>query len=224
MVALNGFLYGATGAETYAQVSDVGLCVSSSGYWFQQVWPMRPFLRRGNRGEWDYGLVAQSQMIDHGDETWIYYLASDVGNAAGCPYYTGVATIERDRFGYRVLTVNRDYAAAKARRGRITLKPCVLPDRPDLAVNVSHVTDERTVRLALLDDAGAAIAGFDFADCVPVSAPGVRQRVSWRGGDPATLAGRTVRLSAELYAPDCRYADTDSPRLYAIYTAARNDP
>lgn len=219
MITLHGYLYGAIGTETYAQVADVGLAVSSTGYHFHQVWPFRPFIRRGNRGEWDCGLVAQQALVDTNHETFCYYLASDVGNAAGCRYRLGIGRLGRDRYGYHVLRVYRDYAKPKKRRGEITLKPLTLPAKPKLAVNVSHVTKHRTVRVELRDSkTGRSIPGYTFARCKPVTRDNIRARLQWQRRDPAQLAGRDVTVAIELFSPDCRFAEQHSPRVYAFYS------
>lgn len=223
MMALHGYLYmcyGPNGVETYAQVADVGLAISDTGLWFQDVWPFRPFLRRGDMGRWDCGLVVQGPMLSHGGRTLIYYGSSQVGNAAGNPFRSGLAYFRRDGYGYRVLRVYRDYEAPKERLGVVTLKPQKLPARPAFSVNASHVTKTRTVRLELADERGRALRGYSFADCVPIAREGVRRKVGWRGGRVgAELGGRAVTIRAELHSPDCRYADQHSPRLYAVYTA-----
>ena len=218
IVALHGYLYGATAVETHAQVADVGLAVSSTGIGFKEVWPFRPFIRRGERGRWDCGLVGQCAIVDTDAQTRFYYLASDVGNADGCAYRLGFAYVDQDRYGYRALKVNRDYAEPKDRTGTLTLKPIVLPADPAISVNVSHVTEHRTVQAELLDDSGQAIPGFSFEKCVPVGEAGIRQPITWQGKDVKELAGREVSIRAKLHSPDCRFGDQHSPRLYAIYT------
>jgi|GEM_PF-1828389 len=217
MISLHGYLYGATGAETYAQTADVGLAVSDTGYLFGQVWPFRPFIQRGERGRWDHGLVAQQAMVETNDKTYMYYVASDVGNAAGCHYYLGVAHVDKDRFGYHVLRVFRDYRQPKKRRGEIVLNPITLPGKPKLTVNASHVTKHRTVKIELRDpDTGKVIPGFSFSKCRPVTRDSVRAKVQWEKADVAKLAGREVTIAIELFAPDCQYADQHSPRVYGV--------
>ena len=218
MVALHGFLYGAPMAETHAQVADIGLAVGNSGYGYQQVWPFVPFLRRGNRGEWDCGLVWQCDMAETRERTLFYYGASSVGNAAGCHYRAGVGYIPCDRYAYRALAVFRDYNAPKARRGEFTLRAQTLPDKPALAINVSHVTRRRTVRVELRDASDRPIPGFAFSDGVPVTAEGLRRPVRWRARNVRSLAGQAVKIAVELQSPDCQFGDQDSPRVYALYT------
>lgn len=223
VMALHGYLYmcyGPAGVETYAQVADVGLAISSTGLEFSDVWPFCPVLRRGDRGRWDSGLLVQGPMVQYRDQTRIYYFASDVGNAGGCAYRAGLAWFRRDGYGYRVLKVYRDYEETKERRGILTLKPVALPDKPAFYVNVSHVTKHRTVRLELADDRGRALRGYRFADSLPVTREGVRQPISWKNGRTGSeLAGKQVVIRVELYSPDCQFADQHSPRLYAVYMA-----
>jgi len=224
-MALHGYLYmcyGPAGVETYAQVADVGLALSDTGLAFQDLWPFRPFLRRGDMGRWDCGLLVQGPMLSHGDRTLIYYGSTPVGNAAGCPYRAGLAWFRRDGYAYRVLRVYRDYAAPRERRGVLAFKPQPFPERPALSLNVSHVSSARAVRLELADERGRVLRGYSFADCLPVTREGIRRPVRWRNGRTAAeLAGRRIEIRAELHSPDCRFADLHSPRLYAIYTARR---
>lgn len=218
MIALHGYLYGAVGTETYAQVADVGLAISSTGYHFHQVWPFRPFIRRGNQGDWDCGLVAQKALVDTARETFCYYLASDVGNAGGCHYWLGIGRIGRDRYGYHVLRVFRDYSEPKKRRGEIVMKPLTLPAKPKLAINVSHATKHRTVRVELRDvKTGRAIPGFTFARCKPITRDNTCAKLQWKDKDAAKLAGREVVVAIEIHSPDCQFAEQHSPRVYAFY-------
>lgn len=217
MLALHGYLYGCTGAETFAQTADIGLAVSATGLGFNEVWPFRPFIPRGPRGAWDFGMTAQHAIIEAGDETRFYYSGGDVGNFAS-HYLPGLAYIPRDRYGYRMIRGYRNVEKRPA-RATIALKPITLPEKPALAVNVSHVTPKRTVRIELADESGRAIKGYSFEDCMPVTREGLRRSVTWREGRKAReLGGRTVVVRAELSSPDCGVVYFDSPRLYAVYT------
>ena len=217
VVALNGYLYGCLGSETFAQVADAGLCTSATGVDFKEVWPFRPFIRRGERGTWDFGMIGQREIVDCGDETRFYYIGGSVGNFAST-YLPGYAYVPRDRYGYRLI---RGYRNTDRRKmtGSLELAPQPLPDRPRFAVNVSDVTGKRTVRLELADESGKAIRGYSFAACQPVTREGLKRPVRWKNNRTGReLGGRTVRIRAELHSPDCGVVRTDSPRLYAIYT------
>ena len=224
MFALHGYLYGAPRIDRYACTYDVGLAVSATGYGFRQVWPFRPFLRRGNMGEWDCTSVRQAgSIVETDDRTLFYYAGGQGGNARTDPRYYksgwGVASVEKDRLGFFAIWQNVDYRKM-ARRGLLTLRPIRLPDRPAIAVNAANCTRRRTLRLALRSPAGKAIPGFGFDDCVPVTRDGLRRVVRWRDRGVADLAGKEVTIAVEFHSPDCQYPDLHSPRLYAVYTAA----
>jgi len=163
--------------------------------------------------------ISQRILDDVGDETRIYYLGSDVGNADATWYRSGIAYIQRDRYAYRALRVNRDYKEPKDRLGTITLAAARLPAKPRIAVNVSQATEQRTVRCEIRDAEGTLIPGFSFEDCRPVTRDGIRQAVAWKNADIAALAGKNVRIGLRIHSPDCQFGDQDSPRIYAAYTS-----
>lgn len=220
MIALHGYLYhtnGTTGAETFAQTAEVGLAASETGFSFREIWPFHPFVRRGLRGAWDSGMVAQEAFVETETETRFYYGG---GNGNFSPYcWLGLAFIPRDRFGYRLIKGYRRTDLRDA-RGEFRLKPFELPAKPRFSLNVSHVTPRRAVRLQLADDKGRPLPGYRFKDCAPVTREGLRQTVRWKNDRTgADLGGRKVVISVEMLSPGCRVVMTDSPRVYAIQTA-----
>ncbi|MEO6906523.1 MAG: hypothetical protein ABI210_01405 [Abditibacteriaceae bacterium] len=218
MMALHGYLYGATGVETFAQMSDVGLSASSTGITFRDVWPFRPFIQRGLRGSWDDGMVAQVAIVENDDETLFYYTGGK-GNL-GAHYWPGVASIPRDRYGYRCIKGYRNTSLRDA-IGRFTLKICELPQQPQFAVNVSQANSQRTVKLELLDENDHVLPGYSAADCEPVVENGLRVIVQWKKNhNGAELGGRKVKILVVIESKDCCSVMDDSPRVYAVYTGA----
>ncbi|MGA2501711.1 MAG: LamG-like jellyroll fold domain-containing protein, partial [Tepidisphaeraceae bacterium] len=61
-------------------------------------------------------------------------------------------------------------------------------------------------RVAILDQDGKPLLGFDIADCRPIKGDSLRHRVIWKGGDLASLQGKTVRLRLKL----------EDAKLYAL--------
>jgi len=216
IIALSGYLYGATGAETYSQVTDVGLVTSSTGTFFREVWPYRPFIPRGTRGDWDFGMVVQAAIVDTDEKTFLYYTGGDRGNFSS-GYAPGLAYIERDRYAYRLIKGMRKYEASPM-EAEFTLKPLRLPEHPKLDINVSHCGQGRRIQLELADPAnGNALPGFSYSDCQPVQTDGLNVPVSFTG-DFTTLADRQVTVRVKLASASCGQVRFDSPRIYAIYT------
>ena len=124
----------------------------------------------------------------------------------------------RDRLGFHALWVNVDLVD-RERRGIIALKPITLPDKPKIAVNCENCNKDQTIRLELRRPNGRVVPGFSFRNCAPIRRDGLRVPVRWKGKDVKRLAGKEVVVRAELHSARCRYANQESPRLYAIYTA-----
>jgi hypothetical protein len=216
ILALNGYLCGATGAETFAQTAEVGLCASETGIQFREIWPFCPFIRRGHRGSWDSGMAAQCAIVDNRTETRFYYAGGD-GNFAP-HYWGGLARVPRDRYGYRLIRGMRQVDERDA-EGWLRLKPCVLPAEPRIALNVSQVSARQIVQVELGDAQGRPLRGYALRDSEPVTRAGLRQPVRWkRDRTAAELAGRTVCIRLRLHNPACRIVRDDSPRVYAVYT------
>lgn len=216
MLALHGFLYGATGVETFAQTADAGLAVSESGIKFNEVWPFRPFLRCGLRGSWDDGMAAQCAIVESDDETLFYYCGGR-GNF-GPQYWTGVASVPRDRYGFRCIKGHREVEPRDA-AGRFTLKLSTLPAKPQFAVNVAQMSTQRTVKLELRGEDDLVLPGYSAEDCEPITQDGLRQIVRWKDNrNGAELGGRSVKISVVMESKECRAVMQDSPRVYAIYT------
>lgn len=217
VIALHGYLYGAPGIETYAQVSEVGLAVSHTGLGFNEVWPFRAFIPRGRKGEWDHGMVCQTSIVDDGGETRFYYTGNQLGNLGG-NYQAGMASIPRDRYGYRCIKGHRD-VTRRDRAAVFTLKPLVMPEPAEVTLNVSHVGAGRRVVVSLSDGAGNALEGFEESE--PVVTQGFCVPVKWKG-DVSGLAGKQVVMKVRMESAGCGFVYEDSPRVYAMGLGSGN--
>lgn len=108
-------------------------------------------------------------------------------------YYTGPDSRVR-RFTYRVdgfvsLSAGSEGAA-------VTSKPLTFTGS-SLALNCETEANGQ-IRVAVLDENGTAIPGFDVSDCEPIKGDHVQATVTWKNGEVERLAGRPVRLRIEL--------------------------
>lgn len=214
MIGLNGYLHNATAVDTFAQTAEVGLCVSDTGVVFREVWPFSPFIPRGPRGSWDFGLVCQNTICETAEKTFFHYLATDIGNM-GDVMRIGVAWIERDRYGYAMIAGGR-HQTVEPMSAELTLCSQTLPEKPALHLNADYLQEGRRVRVALLDSEGNTFPGFSLEESVPVTTNGLRVPLLWENANVAQLAGRRVSIQLRMESDTCGLVRHDSPRVYAI--------
>jgi uncharacterized protein (DUF1330 family) len=206
------------GHELTDQHFEITLLYSYDGLHWMPVAPdheRRSWIRRGRRGEWDFGGVAAMGMVEHGDEAAVYYNGTSVGNACHTqPLYdpgscqVGRVRFRRDRFaalqpevGWK--TINAAMAGTVV-SGTVTTREITRsPDRP-LRLNI-EIPDDSAARVVVdvLAQDGGLIESAD------VTRGGVRAEVPLR----RDTARRPVRLRITLKggpAPD------RVPRLFAI--------
>ncbi|MHC4872649.1 MAG: hypothetical protein ACYTFY_12475 [Planctomycetota bacterium] len=222
IIAMHGYLYGAAGnngAETFAQHADVGLSIGNGGARFIDVWPFIPFIRRGHKGTWDFGMARQADIVETKDETRFYYIGNTVGNFAG-NYQSGMAFLPKDRYGYRMISGYRDRKIGKT-KGSFKLKSVTLPEKVSISVNCSHVKSRRYIKLELRDKKGKVIPGYSFKNCTPVTKEGLSRKVTWKSKTGKELAGKDVVIGVEIHSEDCDIVVHDSPRIYSLYTGSK---
>ena len=135
-------------------------------------------------------------MVVRGDEVWQYgtvrftehggALYGGVEHEGG--YFDSLLRLVQRLDGF----VSLDAASAK---GTAVTKPLIFGGK-GLTLNVAS---KGSVRVALLDESGKALAGYQLEDCDPIRTDSVRHVVTWKGrSDVAALAGKTVRVHFEL--------------------------
>jgi hypothetical protein len=208
------------GRELTDQHFEITLLYSYDGLHWRPVTPdheRRSWIRRGRRGEWDYGGVAAMGMVEHGEEAAVYYTGTRVGNACHTqPLYdpgscqVGRVRFARDRFaalqpsvGWKTLNAG---AADTVVAGTLTTRELTLSGDRRPTLNLAMPTD--SAARVVVDVIGPDGASIDSAEirtggvAVPVpltrdvpSGP-VRLRVTMEGG-PAP--DRVPRLFAIEY-------------------------
>src|SRR5262249_11739507 len=89
-------------------------------------------------------------------------------------------------------------AHAESAGGTLVTKPLRFAGST-LTLNIDSRGDSR---VELQDATGKPLAGFTLADCRPIQADEIDQRVLWKGGDLSSVAGQTVRLRFDLKSAD----------------------
>jgi hypothetical protein len=176
---------------------DIRLAVSRDGvHW---TWPERkPFIGLGEKGEFDCGSLYMGQgIIKMGNELWQYYGGARVNHKEG--ELEHVVKPENGRIFSRVVTLLDRYVSAEAGpAGGWFVTPALAFAGNILKFNV-EVRDGGSVRVALLDEAGKAIAGRSIEDCVPITGDHTDILVRWKdNGDVTARAGRPTKMRVEL--------------------------
>jgi len=176
---------------------DVEVIVSRDTINWQRVAPRTPFFACGPEGSWDAGMVFVAPETVVGDALRFYYggwaLEHSADDNRGA---IGLATMRLDGLVH---------LEAHEAEGTVTTKPFLVAS-DTLEVNA----DARggSIRVAVLDAAGNAVAGMTAEDCDPVTGDGLRQTVRWaRDRTLGELRGRAVRLRFQL---------TGAAKLYAF--------
>lgn len=127
-------------AELADQHWDITLLYSYDGLKWHSVVPgheRRSWIRRGRRGEWDFGGVVGMGLVENGDDAAVYYNGTAIGNCShSFPLYdpgpcaVGRACFTRDRFaslqpavGWKAFSLPEHASPAC---GSLTTKPLML--------------------------------------------------------------------------------------------------
>lgn len=147
------------------------------------------------------GVPLHNEPIVVGDEMFVYFNAFSRNQSPPCQFGTrsiGLAKMRRDAFvGWT--------ASAQAPAGLLITRPIRL-EGGVLEVNVEQRAGGGLLEVALLDDAAREIAGFGFADCLPITDDSVRRRVAWKSSDRLPELGGMARISFRLKKAAVLYA------------------
>ncbi|MDP6057383.1 MAG: hypothetical protein QGH33_00760, partial [Pirellulaceae bacterium] len=160
------------------------------------------FFADGPEQSWRHQVfkIFASPPIERDGKLWIYYggKTGTVSVEEGTEPFQAlcVATMRKDGF----VSLDADESG-----GHLVTKPLVAVGK-QLRLNVA-VHDGGHAKVALLDEDGTPLPGFDLANSRAITSDGLDQLVSWSSGsDISKLAGQTVRLRIDL----------SDARLYAL--------
>ncbi len=183
-----GFLRMMHTQRTGWKQTTVELTASRDGRHWTRVGRREEFLPLGDRTAWDADYHDPSwDPILVGEELWIYYRSlnrqpppgkTNVGHAIG------LATLRRDGF----VSLNAD-----EQPGTLRTRPMALPGGQ---LHVNADLRGGSLRVAVLDQAGQPVKGFEASE--PVSMDATKVVVSWGNADLDRLRGQTVRLQFTL--------------------------
>ncbi|MBI5758255.1 MAG: hypothetical protein HZA46_07045 [Planctomycetales bacterium] len=192
--------------ETHG-LQPIELAISRDGLAWSRPFRATPFLPVGATGTFDAGRIwsnATPVVLD--DEIRFYYGAYQHPWKFGKGEYPwnsktrvpksglGLATLPLDRFaGLRPIE----------KLGQITLRPRSLRGVNELTLNADASTG--TIRLELLNATGHRLPGFTKSDAAPVTADGLRHRVTWKtakliNSPPEDIMIRIHLENAEVFA------------------------
>jgi hypothetical protein len=174
---------------------EIHLAVSRDGvHW---TFPDRgtPFINLGKAGEFDSGSLYMGQgLVKAGDELWHYYSGSPLKHQeAELPLMTqpGNARV----FSRAKIRADGYMSVDSGAEEGSFMTPLLRFAGNALALN-AIVREGGSLRVALLDEAGHSLPGFDFADGEPILGDHIRCLAGWPGQAPlSALAGRPVRLA-----------------------------
>ena len=192
---------GPTGGPLNTGPVDMALAASRDGINWHRF-DRKPWIPLGPEGSFDAGqLYPCAGMFSHGDEIWIYYIATAHVHGSGRrtfdPTMSRVVLL-KDRF----TAVEADYTG-----GEFTTCP-VRFEGETLHINV-ETSALGLARVEIQDADGNPMEGFGLDDCDRIhTANTVDRVVTWRRGesDVSALAGQPIRLRFELQSGAKLYA------------------
>lgn len=189
---------------------DLGFIINNDGIYFREPIPDFPMIARGCESEWDAGSLMQGHAFANiGDKTYIWY---------GAPWYdpklrdqgymhgqVGLATLRRDGFGY---------LSPRYENGHLLTCPLSLcGGKAKLYVNVEGLSERSLLKIELLDEEGKPLNGYSGDASVPITKPGLREQVRWRGRD--VISG--LKDEPFMIKVDFQGTGEEKPKLYALY-------
>lgn len=148
---------------------------------------LEPFFERDMDSKaWDHSHAWIDEQLPVKDEVYLYYGGYAHGHKVNRfeERQIGLVTIKKDRYVSR---------GSDAKTGSLRT-PLLSLEATDLRVNA---TVGGSLKIRVLDEAGAPIPGFDFSDMTPIQGDYLEAPVKWKR-NLAELQGKPLRLEFEL--------------------------
>ena len=185
--------------------ADVRLAVSRDGERFHYVFPEIPLLAQGEPGSWDSGYVMPADLMEAGDELWLFHGSSrhepDAANT-GIPaprVCAGRAVARRDGF----VRVSPTSAGEPGWLVTIPFRPTGAgPLRLEVNAALGHDSELR-VALAGPGLPVVPLPGYAIDDAAPIRGDSTAHRARWAGREVLPAAAEGFRICLLLHgSPD----------------------
>ena len=186
------------GAKEWKDITiDIGFSISNDGLNFREPVTEHIFLKNGKDGEWDQGGLMQGQGFENvGGKTYIYYGSWDPrpsNEVAGFVYPPrgglGLATLERDRFGY--LCLRKESTVADFITAGISL---VRAGPLKVFINATGLSENANLRIEILDELERPLPSYSDSRAAIINQNGLRVRAIFATELKSEALPSTIRL------------------------------
>ncbi len=163
---------------------DIQLAASHDNQHWERVANQETFIPNGPLGSWDAGMIFCAPLINHGDQTLIYYGGWNGPHNQNKNRYSGIglAILRKNSF------VSLDSGPEK---GNITTHAMRKLQGP-LLVNVD--ASRGSLVAELLDVDGNPVPGYAANDCLPVQSDGLEEPIQWREYSDLPESQEAIRI------------------------------
>ena len=221
IIGFYGMYHNESNDRIYA-TQDIGLVISQDAMHFKEPVPDFKIIRCfeespiGHPGLGAGAKVVQGSFANIGERTVHYYSTWEYP-ARGM---VRIATWPRDRLGF-FSAVSRPIFQGQGYRD-VAVEPHVIscpisPQKKSLGlfVNADLVSEHSRLKVELLDESFYPIPEYSGDNCIPVTEPGLRQRVGWKKGDSIRGVDGPVRVRV-----NWEGLRPEDAQLFAVYVGA----
>ena len=183
------------GSSAYHPDLDLRLLYSQDGLQYERPGPdpsERPALiPGGDDGEWDRYMVmlTGAPPIRVGDQLYFYHR----GSAFVHPPFDAPDSYRSGGIGLATLRLDGFASLVAVGHGAVTTQPIIFSEGIALRINADASTGE--IRVALLDEFGVPLTGYELTDAIAITTDSVDHLVAWAGGsDISALTGQAIQI------------------------------